>query len=213
MIKRIVIICFLFATGFSGMAQYNRERPAQINTYSGDDESFGNGFKREHLFIGGNLGLGFGSYSFNAGISPEIGYSFAQWLDAGVLVNLNYNSIRADVNYNNNTRQRSFNYGAGVFARVYPLSFLFLQAGTEYNWIDYNLKYIPTGESASYKTNALSLLAGIGYGQRIVGRNNFHIAIMIDLLNNPQSPYRDGNGVVLPIIKTGFDFYLHPRKQ
>ena len=211
MLKRIFIVSCLFMTAANAMAQRYRERQPEVNTYT-DGESYSGGFKREHLFIGGNLGLGFGSYSFNAGVSPEVGYSFTNWLDAGVLINLNYNSVRADPYYNNNTRQRSFNYGAGVFARVYPVSFLFLQAGTEYNWINYNYRFFD-GSKFSATANAMSLLAGIGYGQRIVGRNNFHIALMIDLLNNPQSPYRDGNGVVLPIIKTGFDFYLHPRKQ
>lgn len=211
MLKRIFIISCLFMAAVNAIAQRYRERQPEVNTYT-EAESYSGGFKREHLFIGGNLGLGFGSYSFNAGVSPEVGYSFTNWLDAGVLINLNYNSVRADAYYNNNTRQRSFNYGAGVFARVYPVSFLFLQAGTEYNWINYNYKF-SDGRKFSATTNAMSLLAGIGYGQRIVGRNNFHIALMIDLLNNPQSPYRDGNGVVLPIIKTGFDFYLHPRKQ
>jgi hypothetical protein len=202
----------LFMAGFNGMAQHYRERPSRVNTYS-DDESYGNGFKKEHLFTGGNVGLGFDRYSFSAGISPELGYSFSQWLDAGVLINLNYNSIRADLDYNNNTRQRSFNYGTGVFLRFFPVPFLFLQAGPEYNWINYNLKYTPTGETASFKTNAMSLLTGIGYGQRIVGRSSFHISILVDLLNNPESPYRDRNGTIIPVIKTGFDIYFHPKRH
>ncbi len=212
MLKRIVFFAMLIVTAFNGMTQYHRERNAQPDTYT-DDESYGNGFKKEHVFIGGNLGLGLGSYSFNAGISPEIGYSFAQWLDAGVLINLNYTSIRADPYYNNNIRQRSFNYGTGVFARVYPLPFLFFQAGPEYNWINYNYKDMNGGLTQSFKTEALSFLAGVGYGQRIVGRSSFRIAIMIDLLNNPQSPYRDNNGTVFPVVKTGFDIYLGPKRK
>jgi hypothetical protein len=210
--KRIVFLAILISTALSSMAQYRRERNPPPNTYS-DDESFGNGFKKEHMFIGGNLGLGLGSYSFNAGISPELGYSFAQWLDAGVLINLNYTSVRADPYYNGNIRQRSFNYGTGAFARIYPLPFLFFQVGPEYNWIDYNLKNMSDGSTLTAKTEALSFLAGIGYGQRIVGRSSFRIAIMADLLNNPQSPYRDNNGVILPVIKTGFDIYLGPKRK
>ncbi len=213
MSKNIFIICLLLITGFGSMAQQyrgDRNRNGEINTYT--DDEFGKGFKKEHLFIGGNLGLGISNYSFSAGISPEIGYSFTNWLDAGVLVNLEYTSIRADPYYNDNTRIRSFNYGTGVFARAYPLPFLFFQAGTEYNWIDYNYRY-SDGTKFSATTNALSVLAGIGYGQRIVGRSNFHIAIMIDLLNNAQSPYRDYNGAVIPVIKTGFDIYFHPKRQ
>jgi hypothetical protein len=216
MLKRILIACCLFMGGFKGMAQQHyHERPSRMNTYS-DDEPFGKGFQKEHLFIGGNLGLGFDRYSFSAGISPELGYSYTSWLDAGVLVNFNYNSIRADPYYNDNIRQRSFNYGAGVFARIYPLPFLFLQVSPEYNWIDYNLKDMSAGaisSSYNFHTSAMSLLTGIGYGQRIVGRSSFHISVLIDLLNNPESPYRDRNGTIIPVIKTGFDIYFHPKKH
>lgn len=207
----------LVSSCFAGMAQrYYREgeREREKDTYA-DDQTYGDGFKLEHLFIGGNIGLGFDSYSFNAGISPELGYSLSNWLDAGVLVNLNYTSIRADPYYNYNIRQRSFNYGAGAFARVYPLPFLFLQVSPEYNWIHYTLTdfNMQPHTSTSLTTNAASLLVGIGYGQRLVGRSNMHIALMADLLNNAQSPYRDGNGRLIPVLKAGFDIYFHPKKH
>ncbi len=205
----------LTAAFLEGSAQryYDDRHPREQQV--ADEQTYGDGFKREHLFIGGNIGLGYDSYSFNAGISPEIGYSFTSWLDAGALVNLNYTSIRPDYYYNNNIRQRSFNYGIGAFARVFPLPFLFIQAGPEYNRINYSLTDFNTSphQSESYTTSAASLLAGIGYGQRIVGRSSMHIAIMVDLLNSPQSPYRDGNGRIIPVIKAGFDIYFHPRKK
>lgn len=212
MIKNIGLLICLFIVFFDTQAQYQKHHQNQPATYS-EGEDFTGGFKREHIFIGGNVGLGFGTYGFNAGISPEIGYSFTNWLDAGVLLNLNYNSVRADPYYNGNVRQRSFNYGTGAFVRLFPVPFLFFQAGTEYNWVNYNLKDMTTGSTLSATTEALSMLVGVGYGQRIVGRSSFHIAVMVDLLNNAQSPYRDGNGVVIPVIKTGFDFYLHPKKH
>jgi len=216
MVKKIWIAGLLLATCFNASAQHyyregERNRP---DTYE-DDQTYGDGFKREHLFIGGNLGLGYDSYSFNAGISPELGYSISKWLDVGALVNLNYTSVRADPYYNYNIRQRSFNYGVGAFARVYPLPFLFLQAGPEYNWIHYTLTDFNTSphNSESFNTNAASMLVGIGYGQRIVGRSSMHIALMIDLLNSSQSPYRDGNGALIPVLKAGFDIYFHPKKH
>jgi hypothetical protein len=217
MLKKILIAGLLFTAGLNVSAQrYYREgeRERQMDTQA-DDQTYGDGFKREHLFIGGNLGLGYDSYSFNAGISPEIGYSLSRWLDLGALINLNYTSVRADPYYNNNIRQRSFNYGVGAFARVYPLPFLFLQAGPEYNWVHYTFTDFNSSphSSESFNTNATSMLVGIGYGQRIVGRSNMHIALMVDLLNSPQSPYRDGNGSLIPVLKAGFDIYFHPKKH
>jgi len=34
---------------------------------------------------------------------------------------------------------------------------------------------------------------------------------MIDLLNNAQSPYRDGNGALIPVLKAGFVFIFIQR--
>ena len=171
------------------------------------------GFNINKMFIGGSLALGFSSYSFNIGGTPEIGYSLTNWLDAGLAINLNYNSMRADPYYNNNIRQRSFNYGGGPFVRVYPMPFLFFQGQLETNWIKYNYLNVNTNQSSSLTTNSNSFLAGIGYAQRIIGQSSFYTAILIDLNTNIYSPYRDYNNAALPIFRAGFTFYLHERKK
>ena len=194
----------------TGQAQ--ERMPNRVNPYS--DEGPGTGFKKENLFLGGSLGLGFGSYDFNVGVSPEVGYSLNKWLDAGVLVNFNYNSIRADpaLIYNDNTRYRNFNYGGGAFARVYPLPFLFFTVQPEYNWVSSNQKDMSSGESFSYNASAPSLLLGIGYGQRVIGQGSFYIALMLDAISNVNSPYNDIYGHPLPVVRAGFDFYLHGKQ-
>lgn len=208
MIKKIVTGICLVVLGLPGFAQ--QHMPGRAYTYS--DETPATGFKKENLFVGGSLNVGYSGYTFNIGATPEIGYSLSSWLDAGVLVNINYNSERADPNYNNDTRYRSFNYGAGVFGRAYVLPFLFFTAQPEFNWINYNTTYMgPGGGSQSLTTSASSLLLGIGYGQRVVGQGNFYISLMFDALSNTYSPYRDFNGAAIPVIKAGFDFYLHKR--
>lgn len=205
MIKRIVFAGFLLTAVLGGFAQ--ERMPQRVYTYS--DEGAEKGFSKNNLFLGGSLALGFGSYSFNVGVSPEIGYSLTNWLDAGVVVNFNYNSIRADPYYNNNIRTHTFNYGGGVFARAYPLPFLFLTAQPEFNWVSQNLKDMTSGATASYNVNAPSLLLGAGYGQRVVGEGSFYIAILFDVLGNKNSPYNDIYGKPLPVIKAGFNVYLH----
>ncbi|MBS1628332.1 MAG: hypothetical protein JSR09_00855 [Bacteroidetes bacterium] len=171
------------------------------------------GFDINKMFIGGSLALGFSSYSFNIGGTPEIGYSLTNWLDAGLAINLNYNSMRADPYYNNNIRQRSFNYGGGPFVRIYPMPFLFLQGQLETNWIKYNYLNLNNNQSSSLTTNSNSILAGIGYTQRIVGQSGFYTAVLIDLNTDIYSPYRDYNNAALPIFRAGFTFYLHERKK
>lgn len=141
---------------------------------------------------------------------PEIGYSIAQWLDAGIALNINYYSERADPYFNGNIRFRNLNYGGGPFIRIYPIHFLFLQTQFEANQIKVNQKDFNTGYSYENTYSSTSLIAGIGYTQRIVGQSSFYTMIGIDLLDDINSPYRDYNGSVIPIIRAGFDFYLRP---
>jgi hypothetical protein len=186
--------------------------PYSNSTYNPD----ATGFQKQNMFIGGGLSLGFGTYSFNIGGTPEIGYSFNQWLDAGVSLNLNYQSIKADPYYNNDIRQRSFNYGGGPFVRIFPIRQLFIQGQFEENWIKYNYLNMTNNQATSFNTNAASFLTGVGYAQRIIGQSTFYTLIMVDVLTSPYSPYRSYNGVTstaLPIIRAGFNFYLHPKKQ
>ncbi len=212
----IFSIALLFCINSFG--QYNATPPP---TYTSNANAQPKGYHQENVFIGGSLQLGYADNTFSIGGNPEIGYSFAQWLDGGISFNLNYSSQAADPNYfyNDDERTRQFNYGAGIFARVYPVRFLFFQLQPEINWIhqsitDYSTGE-PIGESGTFQST--SLIAGIGYTQRIVGRGSFFTMIGLDILDNPNSPYReynvDGSTSPIPIIRAGFDFYLHPPRK
>ena len=184
--------------------------------FAQDESEETHGFKKENIFVGGGIGLGIGGWSggFNVGANPEVGYSIASWLDAGISTNLNYFSYRAEVN--NGIRQRSFNYGAGVFTRLYPFGGFFVQALPEYNWINTNLKdmrYGSTGERLRIKEQAPSLLLGVGYGTRNVGSSNFFTVIMFDVGDNSSSPYIDSYRSKLPVLRTGFNIYLRPKRR
>jgi hypothetical protein len=194
-----------------GIAQH---RPPGVRTYSDEDTDEKKGFKKSHIFIGGSLNLGFSGNVFNIGAAPEVGYSFNRWVDVGALINFNYTSERADPTgyYNPDVRTRIYNYGVGAFARFYPLPFLFLIAEPEYNWTTVNETYYSPSETSNYNQQAASLLLGVGYGQRFIGQSGFYIAIMFDALSNPGSPYRDYNNAAIPVLKAGFDFYLHPKR-
>ena len=65
-------------------------------------------FKRENTFLGAAVNLSLGNRFFNVGVNPEIGYSFNNWLDAGVALNVNYFSQNASDF--SNTRFLNFNY-------------------------------------------------------------------------------------------------------
>lgn len=166
--------------------------------------------------MGGSLSLGFGTGYFNIGGNPEIGYSFSEWIDAGIAFNLSYYSTKYyDYNGYSNSTQKSFNYGGGVFARVFPIRNLFLQVQPEYNWSHYTLTDNSTGTSqkSTLTVSAPSILAGIGYAQRIVGQSSFYTVLMFDVNKDPNSPYRNYDGSFIPIIRAGFNIYLHPSRR
>ncbi|TKK65653.1 hypothetical protein FC093_19130 [Ilyomonas limi] len=208
--KKIYIVAFGLLTAMSAFSQ---EQNSDRN--SSDYGELKGGFKQENIFVGGSLSLGFGSGQFTVGGSPEIGYSFNNWLDAGLGLNLIYTSIASNTFYNpTDTKLRQLNYGGGPFIRVYPVSFLFLQGQFEENWTKVKVKQ----DMYSYKqtVNAPSLIAGIGYTQRVVGQGGYYFMVGLDLLKNQYSPYVAENSVgqlvAQPIIRAGFNFYLKPSK-
>jgi hypothetical protein len=209
MTRKVVIALCFWMVSLAGMAQDHM--PKRTYTYS--DEAPATGFSKQSIFLGGSLGLGFGSYNFDVGVNPEIGVTLNRWLDVGAVVNFNYSSVRADPNfiYNPDVSSKQFTYGGGVFGRAYVLPFLFLTAQPEFNWTSITEKDETSGASATFNANAPSLLLGVGYGRRVVGENGFYIALMFDAISNKNSPYNDVYGHPLPVLRAGFDFYLHRR--
>lgn len=148
------------------------------------------GFKKENLFTGGSITLSFFNGGTIIGANPIFGYKLTNWLDAGVAVNFVSSTQRDYLQFDDKVKQTV--YGGGVFTRVYPVNFLFLQGQLEHNFI--KLRYIPATSSYlpySETVDANSLLVGGGYCQgRQPGSNTFYyVAVLFDVLKNDNSPY------------------------
>lgn len=171
------------------------------------------GFKKQNLFIGGGINLGAGSGMFAFGIVPEVGYSLTKWLDVGIPINLNYQSQRLqDYNGAVYAKLRSFNYGTGMYLRIWPVNFLHVTIQPEYNWIKYTQIDVYNSQKQSSTYKAESFLVGIGYGSREIGNQLSYLTLMIDLADNINSPYRDQYNHARPILRTGVGFYLGRRR-
>ncbi len=168
-------------------------------------------FRQENIFLGTSLNIALANRSFNLGLNPEIGYSVTNWLDAGVALNINYFSQNASEF--SSVRYRNFNYGAGSFLRIWPVNFLHIQIQPEYNWISSSQKDVFTGQSGTYNFNAGSLLVGVGYGTRVIRSHYSYVTLMIDVLQNKYSPYRDQYNDPLPVFRAGFGIYLKPKQR
>lgn len=174
-----------------------------------EKEEIKKGFKKENLFTGGSVSVSFGNNTFLLGASPVLGYNLTKWIDAGIVVNYTYTSYRDYQVFNDRLRQNV--YGGGVFTRIFPVRFLFAQAQVEHNFI--TLKYIPPngGNTTSQTVEANSVLVGGGYTTgRFPGAGNtyFSVAVLFDVAKTTNSPYTDGSGRTIPIIRAGVNIPL-----
>lgn len=197
--KKMIMICGLLLGTICCYAQEREEEKGSEKT------SF-----KENLFTGGSVALAFYNNTFLIGGSPVLGYSLADFADAGIVVNYNYTAYR-DFNGYVNNRLRQTVYGGGAFLKLYPVKFLFAQAQLEHNTI--RQKYLEGGSNYTQidKGKATSFLVGGGYTSGREGKGGepfYYLAILFDLSNNIYSPYTDSYGRSIPIIRAGLQIPL-----
>lgn len=173
-----------------------------------DEEEKKGGFKKENLFTGGNVALGFGSGTTSFGLGPYFGYSINKYLDVALSLNYNYISQR---DYYNPIKYRQSIIGPGAFVRVFPVKFLFAQAQFEQNFIQQKTIYsdnaYPTEKA---KVNVSSFLIGPGFasGRESDNKAFFYISVLFDVAKNTYSPYVDNLGRANPIFRAGVNIPL-----
>ncbi len=194
--KKSLLFLMMFTSSFILFAQNSEE----------DEKEKGS--KRDQLFIGSGINLGFFN-GFIVGLNPEIGYSLNRFVDVGIGTNVN---LITQNDPNSPTTYRQWTFGGGPFVRIWPVNMLFVGGQFEYNSISYSVK---SGGDIVYKENrtAPSILVGAGYGNRILGGNQFYTSIMVDVLRNPNSPYIDSYRRLQPVFRTTFLFYLKPKRE
>ena len=191
--KKILTIALLLSFAFAHAQKKSAQDSAK-------------GYDPTNLFIGGSLSLSLGGYQngFLFGINPFVGYTLAKWVDAGVVVNYQYYTQKDQFN----NKYRSNTIGGGVFTRIYPVHFLFIQAQPEYNFI--TQKYIQQGSpDIKSSINAPSFLVGAGYTSSRSDKNSFtYVSLLIDVLKDKNSPYTDAYGDIVPVIRAGINVGL-----
>ncbi|MFT3681541.1 MAG: hypothetical protein QM791_14820 [Ferruginibacter sp.] len=162
------------------------------------------GFKKDMLFTGGNINIGYFNGVTVLGATPQLGYSITNWLDAGIVLGYTYTSQSIDVG----TKYRQNIFGPGAFARVFPIDFLFVSAQFEQNFI--KQKYIYPGGSERNSYNVSSLLLGLGYTSGKEGRNSpyYYVSVSVDVMGDARSPYRTFANEIYPVVNAGFNIPL-----
>ena len=205
----LIIIAILLLPSFNLFAQTDNQNDTAVTIL----QQYG--FDKHKLFAGGSINLGYGSSSngtatFAVGALPEIGYTIKNWIDLGLAFNFNYYSGSEYIDQYNPAYDvpgyKATSYGAGIFVRVHPFDQFFFQVQPEID--NYSIKQTYLGISQKYFHTSSSYLTGIGWGQRIVGQSSFYTLLMIDLGNEKNTPYKDAQGNVLPVIRAGFNLYF-----
>jgi hypothetical protein len=168
-------------------------------------------FKKENIFVGGTVNVGFGNLTTSLGLSPFVGYSLNKYVDVAVSANLNYISQRDYLYIGDRVRQML--YGPGAFIRLFPARFLFAQAQYEFNMM--RTRYIPAlGSSLSnetYTIDAHSILvgAGISNGKNFpYQKSYYYFSVLWDVGKSNNSPYIDNLNRPVPIIRAGYNIAL-----
>lgn len=174
--KRLLILLLIIS---AAMAQ-------TVHAQDEPEETPQKGFDKSKLFFGGNFGLGLGSRSSSIIISPQAGYRFNSHFAAGAGVNFNYYS------YKNIFEERTrYGYaGLNIFGRVYPISYLLLQAQPELNYSWGSVKYPTDNITQKLKGQLVpSLLLGGGAAIPTGGNGALLLMIQYDILQEARSPY------------------------
>ena len=177
---RITILAIAFCT--SALFVFAQEE---------EEEQEKKGFQKEKLFVGGNFGLTFGSYTLIS-ISQHIVYRFTDFVAAGVGLNLQY--VQVKEKYTNGDlywKSTQGVTGLNIFGRLYPLRQFMIQVQPEMNYIFGNEIYYDTNPSQEYKLDAAivpSLLLG---GGLVIpsGRGALITSVFYDVLQDSRSPY------------------------
>lgn len=173
----IAIFATIIASAAFAQSEYDdRHAPPQETT---------NGFKKENLFVGGNFGLGVGSYT-NINISPQIGYHLTPMFDVGAGINFQYVSEKFyDYNGNDLYKVSQLVFGGNVFGRFFPFRQGFIQIQPEYNNVSIKTTYYDGyTPSSKYKVGVPSFLVGAG-----ANLNGLLIGVFYDAAQNKNSPY------------------------
>lgn len=145
------------------------------------------------VYYGGNIGLSFGSY-FRISIMPLVGYKLSPQASVGLKIGYEYIE---DKRYEE--KLTSSNYGASIFGRYRVIPNIYLHA--EFAYYSYKFKI---SDLESDRTWVPFLYVGGGYIQPIGPNTSLFVEVLVDVLQDANSPYKAWDPVISIGVAAGF---------
>jgi len=200
--KKLLFAFFLLTTTLNMVAN-PAENLSIFNSIQKKKKKKDSAFDRTRLLAGGGGGFGAGFRAFSINVTPSIAYCFTDNFNIGTTIGFNYYQQAEDFQYFNTTTNQVTDatfkykypgYSFSIFARQIIAQRFMLNFEPEMNNVkvvkDYDVN--PTNGKVTedkYRLNISSVLAGIGYVQKISDLGYSYVMVCYDLTQNPNARY------------------------
>jgi hypothetical protein len=138
------------------------------------------------IYYGGGIGLSISKRLTQIGLQPHVGYKLSPKTSLGARLRYEYFKDSRD-----GQTAESHSYGGGIFSRYRFARQVYGQAEFAYTQYDWS--------GSRGKVSVPEFLLGGGYAQPIAAKTYLTVDVMFDLIQDEDSPYRDGS----PRVTTG----------
>jgi hypothetical protein len=160
-------------------------------------------FDRTRLLAGGGGGFGAGFRAFSINVTPSIAYCFTDNFNIGTTIGFNYYQQAEDFQYFNTTTNQVTDatfkykypgYSFSIFARYLIAERFMLNFEPEMTNVKVVKNYTVNSTNGKvtedkYRLNISSVLAGIGYIQKLSDIGYSYVMVCYDLTQNPNARY------------------------
>lgn len=156
-----------------------------------DQTVYKKGFDKRRFFFGGDLGAQFGSVTA-VDLAPLVGYTFHRMFKMGISFTFEYFAYNYLTSAQTVERYKYFIYGGSIFARFYPIKYLYLHV----EMMGLNQPRPTPGEPRRWMGYPL---LGLGYNQPLGERTALQLQLLWNLNSSSESIFAN------PIVSLGFN--------
>jgi outer membrane protein W len=198
-----LLFAFFLLTITLNMVANPAENLSIFNSIQKKKKKKDSAFDRTRLLAGGGGGFGAGFRAFSINVTPSIAYCFTDNFNIGTTIGFNYYQQAEDFQYFNTTTNQVTDatfkykypgYSFSIFARYLIAERFMLNFEPEMTNVKVVKNYSVNSTNGKvtedkYRLNISSVLAGIGYIQKLSDIGYSYVMVCYDLTQNPNARY------------------------